>query len=100
MTRLCEITGKKVLVGCNVSHSIIKTKKRFLPNLHSFSLRSDILVKNITFRLSVNGLRTIEHNFGLDNYLLTTQSSKLSPKALEIKKLIQLAIKNKVEIKQ
>ncbi len=100
MTRLCEITGKKVLVGCNVSHSNIKTKKRFLPNLHSFSLRSDILGRNITFRLSVNGLRTIEHNFGLDNYLLTTQSSKLSPKALEVKKLIKLAIKNKVEIKQ
>jgi len=95
MTRLCEITGKKVLVGCNVSHSNIKTKRRFLPNLHSFTLRSDILGRNIRFRLSANGIRTIEHNLGLDNYLLTTKTSKLSPKALELKKLIKAEIANK-----
>lgn len=92
MTRLCEITGKKVMSGCNVSHSNIKTKRRFLPNLHSFSLRSDILGRSIKFRLSANGIRTIEHNLGLDNYLLTTKSSKLTPKALEIKKLLQAAL--------
>ena len=89
MTRLCEITVKKAMSGCNVSHSNIKTKRRFLPNLHSFSLRSDILGRTIRFRLSANGIRTIEHNLGLDNYLLTTKAAKLTPKALEVKKLIQ-----------
>jgi large subunit ribosomal protein L28 len=97
MTRLCEITGKKAMSGCNVSHSNIKTKRRFLPNLHSFSLRSDILGRTIRFRLSANGIRTIEHNLGLDNYLLTTKAAKLTPKALEVKKLIQEALANKVE---
>lgn len=97
MTRLCEITGKKAMSGCNVSHSNIKTKRRFLPNLHSFSLRSDILGRTIRFRLSANGIRTIEHNLGLDNYLLTTKSAKLTPKALEVKKLIQAALASKVE---
>jgi large subunit ribosomal protein L28 len=74
--------------GNNVSHSNRKTKRRFLPNLHNFSLRSDILNCTIRLRLSANGIRTIEHNLGLDNYLLTTPASRLSQEALKLKKLI------------
>lgn len=94
MTRLCEITGKSVQSGNNVSHSNIKTRRRFLPNLHFFSLKSEILNCIVRLRLSANGIRTIEHNLGLDNYLLTTKSSKLSKEALKLKKLIQKTLKN------
>lgn len=79
--------------GNNVSHSNRKTKRRFLPNLHNFSLRSDILDCTITLRLSANGIRTIEHNLGLDNYLLTTPASRLSQEALKLKKLINKKLK-------
>jgi large subunit ribosomal protein L28 len=89
MSRVCDITSKSVRSGHNVSHSNIKSKRRFLPNLHNLSLRSEILGKDIPLRLSVQGIRTIEHNCGLDNYLLTTRSSKLSPTGLKIKKLIK-----------
>lgn len=88
MTRLCDITEKSVQAGNNVSHSNRKTKRRFLPNLHNFSLRSDILDCIVGLRLTANGIRTIEHNKGLDNYLLTTPASRLSPKARKLKKLI------------
>lgn len=94
MTRRCEITGKTVMVGNNVSHSNIKTKRRFLPNLQSISLRSDILDKNIKFKTTANGIRTIEHNFGLDNYILTTKVANLTPELLGIKKLIKKVLKN------
>jgi large subunit ribosomal protein L28 len=96
MTRLCEISGKSVQTGNNVSHSNRKTRRRFLPNLHNFSLRSDILDRTFTLRLSANGIRTIEHNLGLDNYLLTTPSSRLTQKALEIKNLINKKLKSNV----
>lgn len=88
MTRLCEISGKSVRSGNRISHSNRKTRRRFLPNLHVFSLRSDILGCIVRLRLSSHGIRTIEHNLGLDNYLLTTSPSKLSPEALRLKKLI------------
>jgi large subunit ribosomal protein L28 len=88
MTRLCKITGKTVQTGNNVSHSNRKTRRRFLPNLHNFSLTSDILNCIVRLRLTANGIRTIEHNLGLDNYLLTTPMSKLSPEARKLKKLI------------
>ncbi len=98
MTRLCEITGKSILVGNSVSHSNIKTKKRFLPNLHFFSVRSEILNRTIRLRLCTNGIRTIEHNLGLDNYLLTTKSSKLSNVAIKLKKLIKKTLKIKSNV--
>lgn len=94
MTRLCEISGKSVQTGNNVSHSNRKTRRRFLPNLHNFSLRSDILDCTVRLRLSANGMRTIEHNLGLDNYLLTTPASRLSPEALKLKKLINKKLKD------
>jgi large subunit ribosomal protein L28 len=93
MTRLCEISGKSVQTGNNVSHSNRKTRRRFLPNLHNFSLRSDILDCIVRLRLAANGMRTIEHNLGLDNYLLSTPASRLSPEARKLKKLINKKLK-------
>ncbi len=88
MSRRCIITNKGVQVGHNVSHANNKTKRRFLPNLQKVSLPSEVLGTSVELRLSVNGLRTIEHNGGLDAYLLTAKNSKLTPEAKALKKKI------------
>ena len=69
MSRRCVVTGKGVQVGNNVSHANNKTKRRFLPNLQTTSLVSEALGTTIRLRLSTNGIRTVEHRGGLDDYL-------------------------------
>ncbi len=59
MSRICQITGKKVISGNNVSHSNIKTKRKFQPNLHTKRFFIPEENKWITLRVSANGLRTI-----------------------------------------
>lgn len=88
MARKCILSGKSVLTGHNVSHSNRKTNKRFLPNLQKLSLLSDSLSSSFKLRISTNALRSIEINGGLDNYLLSSNNSSLSTKALAIKKRI------------
>ena len=78
MTRQCAVTGKRPMVGNNVSHANNKTKRKFNPNLQNASLYSELLGRSIRVRVSVNGLRTIDHKGGLDAYLLATAPSKLS----------------------
>lgn len=59
MARVCQVTGKKPIGGHYVSHSNIKTKRRFLPNLQTkrfFLAEED---KWITLKLSTEGIRTI-----------------------------------------
>jgi large subunit ribosomal protein L28 len=79
MSRKCEITGKKPLVGNSVSHANNKTKRRFLPNLQDASFFSQTLKKNVKVSASTNGIRTVEHKGGIDAYLLSTAPTKLSP---------------------
>ena len=69
MARRCAITGKGVQVGNNVSHANNKTKRRFMPNLQETSLISDTLGQSVKLRLTVNAIRTVEHNGGIDAYL-------------------------------
>jgi large subunit ribosomal protein L28 len=88
MSRRCFITGKGVLVGNNVSHANNKTKRRFLPNLQATSVLSDVLGHPVRLRLSTRGIRTIEHNGGLDAYLLDTPDAKLSIEARRLKRRI------------
>lgn len=59
MSRICQITGKKVTVGNSVSHSNIKTKRRFYPNLQTKRFFIPEENRFITLRVSANGLRTI-----------------------------------------
>jgi len=92
MTRLCEVTGKTVRSGNNVSHSNRKTRRRFLPNLHKIFFRSDILDQDIRLRVSTQAIKTIEKHHGLDNYLLTTQTSKLTPLMQSLKKILMEAM--------
>jgi large subunit ribosomal protein L28 len=87
MARKCPITGKAVLVGHNVSHSNIKTKRRFLPNLQTISLLSDALGP-IRLRLSTTAIRTIEFKGGIDAFVKDTPDSKLTPEIRRLKKRI------------
>jgi large subunit ribosomal protein L28 len=88
MARRCGITGKGVLTGNNVSHANNKTRRRFLPNLQETSFFSDVLASSIQLRLTVNGIRTIEHNGGLDAFLLGTPNRKLPQEAQVLKRRI------------
>lgn len=89
MARVCELTGKRVMTGNNVSHANNKTRRRFLPNLTKATLISDVLGRSISFRLSTHALRSVEHNDGLDNFLVKARDSDLSAAALKIKKEIK-----------
>ena len=91
MSRRCIITGKGVQVGNNVSHANNKTKRRFLPNLQYGSVLSDALGHAVKLRLTTNAIRTIEHNGGLDAYLLGTPDAKLSSEARRLKRRVEQA---------
>ena len=88
MSRICSVTGKKPHYGNNVSHANNKTRRRWEPNLQMCSFPSEILGKMVPLRLTTNGIRTIEHNGGLDAWLLGTRDNRLGPAAMKIKKLI------------
>jgi len=92
MSRICELTGKGRQVGHNVSHANNKTKKVFLPNLQNVTLISEKLDRSFKFRVSTHGLRSVEHNGGLDNWLLKTRDDKLSSNALKVKRELKKAI--------
>jgi large subunit ribosomal protein L28 len=91
MSRRCDITGKGVLAGNNVSHANNKTRRRFLPNLQDASLLSDALGFQVRLKLSTRAIRTIEHNGGIDAYLLGTPNSRLSAEVQALKRRIERA---------
>lgn len=91
MSRRCVITGKGVLTGNNVSHANNKTRRRFLPNLQESSFWSEILAAPVKLRLSTNGIRTVEHNGGLDAFLLGTPDRKLTVDAVALKRRVERA---------
>jgi large subunit ribosomal protein L28 len=89
MSRRCELTGKGALVGHRVSHSNIKTKRRFLPNLINVTLMSDALGRSVKLRISANALKTVDHRGGLDAFLKKASADELSPRALKLKQQIE-----------
>lgn len=89
MSRRCELMGKNAQVGHLVSHSQIKTKRRFLPNLCDVTLISDALNRSVRLRISAHALRSVEHRGGLDAYLLKARDTQLSDRALRLKREIQ-----------
>lgn len=95
MARRCAITGKGVQTGNNVSHANNRTRRRFLPNLQETSLISEGLGVAVRIRLSVNGLRTVEHNGGLDAFLMSTANAKLTDDARRLKRRLIKAIATK-----
>jgi large subunit ribosomal protein L28 len=89
MARRCELSGKGVATGNNVSHANNRTRRRFLPNLNKTAILSDSLKQSVSFRVATSTLRTIDHVGGLDAYLLKTPDAKLSARARQVKKLVQ-----------
>jgi len=96
MARVCELSGKKVMTGNNVSHANNRTRRRFLPNLQMVSLYSEVLGRSMRFKVCPNALRTVEKKGGIDKFLTVTTDSDLSKSAIEYKKLIlkKLPVKN------
>ena len=90
MARKCVVTGKGVQVGHNVSHSNIKTKRRFLPNLQRTSVLSDTLGR-IRLRMTTSAIRTIEHKGGIDAFLRDTPDRKLSPEMRRLRRRVTAA---------
>lgn len=86
MARRCELTGKDVMTGNNVSHAKNRTRRRFLPNLCAVNLQSETLGQKLRLRVSANALRTVEHRGGLDAFLLKARDGELSLKARRFKR--------------
>ncbi len=91
MARRCEMSGKRVMTGNNVSHAHNKTRRRFLPNLQKTSVMSDVLGQPVRMRLSTQAIRTIEHKGGLDAFLLSTSDSQLTDEARRLKRRVKKA---------
>jgi large subunit ribosomal protein L28 len=93
MSRRCELTGKAAQVGHKVSHSNIKTKRRFLANLVNVTMMSDALGRSVRLRVSTNALKTVDRRGGLDSFLMKAREGELSARALEIKRQVQKKLK-------
>lgn len=89
MASRCELTGKEVQFGCNVSHSMRHTNRRFEPNIQKVTLTSELLGRNVRMRIATRTLRTVQKKGGLDGFLLGTADTKLMPGALKLKRQIK-----------
>ena len=88
MSRRCELTGKGVLVGHNVSHANNKTKRVYRPNLQEVSLASEALGLDVKLRISMSALRSVDRLGGIDTFLLKARDTVLSGRALKLKRMI------------
>ncbi len=89
MSRRCQITGKGVMTGNNVSHAHNKTRRRFLPNVQDTSVLSETLGRSVRLKVSVSGIRTLEKAGGLDAFLLATPTAELDPAVRKVKRQIE-----------
>ncbi len=92
MARRCQLTGKGPQFGRNVSHSNVKTNRRFDPNLQKASLFSDALSRRVPMRVCTRALRTVQRCGGLDAFLLATADVKLAPEGLKLKRQVKKAL--------
>ena len=92
MARRCELTGKGVMTGNNVSHALNRTRRRFLPNLLNVTLLSEALGRPVKLRICAAALRTVEHRGGLDAFLLKQDDADMSPLAQGLKKELRAAL--------
>ena len=78
MSRVCQVTGKRPLVGNNVSHANNKTRRRFLPNLHNPRFWVDSENRFVRLRVSSKGMRIIDKH-GIEKVLadLRAQGQKI-----------------------
>ena len=92
MSAKCQITGKRMLTGNKVSHSQIKTKRVYKVNLQKVSLFSDALKQKLSLKIATSTLRSIDHNGGIDNFLLKSSNKELTDFAKKLKKKIVNAL--------
>ncbi|HEY1632330.1 MAG TPA: 50S ribosomal protein L28 [Rhizomicrobium sp.] len=88
MARRCELTSKGTQVGHNVSHANNKTKRVYRPNLQEISFASEALGNSYRLKVSMNALRTVDRNGGIDAYLIKAKDGVLSTRALRLKRAI------------
>jgi large subunit ribosomal protein L28 len=86
MSRRCELTGVNRQIGHKVSHSNIKTKREFKPNLVDVTLTSDALGRGYKLRITAAALRTVDHRGGFDAFLLKASENELSARAAKIRR--------------
>jgi large subunit ribosomal protein L28 len=92
MARRCDLTGKKAQFGHNVAHSNVKTNRRFSPNLQKVSLQSEALGRSVRLRISTRALRSVQHNGGLDRFLMKMADVKLAEPGLRLKRAVRKAL--------
>lgn len=86
MSRQCELSGVRRQIGHKVSHSNIKTKREFQPNLVNVTLASEALGRNFRLRVTAAALRSVDHRGGLDAFLLKADEGELSTRAAKIRR--------------
>ncbi len=78
--------------GNNVSHAQNKTRRKFLPNIQDTSIYSEALDQWVKLRVSVAGIRTVEHKGGLDAFLISTAKTKLDESLRPLKHKVEKAL--------
>ena len=91
MAKRCQITGKGVMTGNNVSHANNRTRRRFLPNLQQTTMMSEILGRKVSLRVTTSAIRTVEKHGGLDPFLLQARNAELADEARALKREILAA---------
>jgi large subunit ribosomal protein L28 len=95
MSRRCVVTGKSVMSGNNVSHANNKTRRKFMPNIQETSVFSEVLQKQVRLKVTTSGLRTIEHNGGFDNWVMSIAPTKIDPSLKKIRAQVEKALASK-----
>ena len=91
MARVCDLTGVKPFSGNKVSHSNIKTRTKWMPNLKDKRYTIPELTKTVTLKLSTRAIRTIDKLGGISAAILKGKTDKMSPKAAKLKVEIKKA---------
>ena len=86
MSKKCELTGKILLKGHNVSHANNKTKRRFLPNLKKVKFKSEILKKSLKLTVSNAGVRSVDKKGSFDEFIKSAKARDLSLRLKKLKK--------------
>ncbi len=94
MSRRCELTGKGVMAGNNVSHANNRSRRRFLPNLNDVTLESEALGRSIKLKISREAQRSVDHSGGFDTFIMKAPEENLSDRAVKLKRDIKKILKN------
>lgn len=93
MARVCDLNGTKPFSGNKVSHSNIKTRTKWMPNLKDKRYMIPELAKTVTLKLSTRAIRTIDKLGGISQAIMKAKEDKISPKVLKLRADIKKARK-------